>query len=328
MYKIIEKIKNEKIKEVLIVGHIAPDGDAIGSSVAMARFLNKLGKKAYIFLKDIPETFKFLLENLDILNELEVQDKLSEIDQIIFLDAAISYKFPNLEMLLSNNIDKICIDHHLRKGEFIDDMYVEETSPSTTQILYKIFSRISETLIDKEIMQAIITGLITDTGGFKYYSTNAESFEIAKIAYLKGVDIAEIFEKIDGEISISQLEIENLAVSKTKYYSNNKIASTIIYKEELEACNVKFGEVERIAAILRNIKGVELVIFGREIENGYKLDIRRTSKCNINLNKIANKYGCSGHEAAIGIIIKSPTEPITVWIERVLKDIQIELGLI
>lgn len=325
MENIVSKLKNENMRKILVVGHISPDGDAIGSSVGIAKFLKNIGKEAYVYLEDIPETFNFLLTNVTVLNSDEMLKKISEINQIIFVDGGEASRFPNVDILLSSNAEKICIDHHVRCGQFVDNMYVEEDSPSATQIIYKILKQVSKDALDTKVMQALITGLITDTGGFKYSSTNADSFTFAKNAYLKGVDIAEIFEKIEGEIPISQLKIENIALGKIKYSNNGKIASTIITLEEEKACNTKVGETERIVAQVRNIQGVEVAIFVREIEGGYKISLRKTSKCKVKLNEIAKIYGGGGHVSASGITIKNPEQSIDELLENIINDIQKKL---
>lgn len=305
--KILEVLK--AAKNIAILAHELPDGDAVGSVLATYLALEQLNIKADAIMPTYPHMFK----NLNKIEKLiDVQDKTYDV--VIILDCASAIRVSNQEILENAKIT-INIDHHATNTEFATYNVVDRKGPACCLTLVDVFKDWNVT-IDKNIGEALSTGIITDTNGFKLNNISKTHRFIADMIDI-GVDIDELYFKILTMNTKAQFELQKLAQERLEFYHNNQIAFTYINKEDDERLGTSTGDHEGIIDFGKNIEGVEVSIFYRYQDDKYRVSLR--SNNNINVSEIAVLFGGGGHTKAAGF---TTTLPLEVSKKQVLEEIE------
>lgn len=307
--KAINLINNNN--KFAIFTHESPDGDAIGSSLALYLGLKSLNKDVEIITDEYPASFNFLYG----INNIVSKGK-KDYDVTIALDCAEEKRIYDPTSAFRKSLHTISIDHHESNTFFAECNYVEDKSPATCKTLVKIFKKINIT-ITKEIGEALMMGIITDSGGFRYDTVDDETFEIAAEMLDLGVNISKIYRDTFDLQTKPQFALSQIATSRLKFINEDKIAITYITLEDIKKTNAKTGDHEGIVNIGRNVEGVMVSIFLREIEKGiHKVSLRSNSD-KINVSEIAKVFNGGGHSKAAGCIIQGP---ISKAIEDLIKE--------
>lgn len=295
------EIKNAE--NIVIMAHEAPDGDAIGSCLAMCLALKAMGKNATVLMKDFPENFLFLpgIENIKEESELE------KYDMAIVLDC------PNIKRVVADFIPyfesakvKVEIDHHNKNDMFGDYNVVNHVSPATCQILVSSFEYMGIE-ITKEIGTCLLAGIITDTNGFRNSNITTESFEFASWALEKGIHLSQVYKDSMLTMSRSKFEAQKLAMQRLEFFEDGKITFTYTSKADDNEIGVKAGEHDGIVEIGKMIEGVEVSIFMYEKKDkGYKVSLRSNEY--VNVSEVCLTFGGGGHIKAAGATLYMPFE--------------------
>lgn len=305
---IIEVInKSEKIG---VFTHVSPDGDAIGSSMALYLGLKQLKKDVEIITDKYSRCFKFL-PNIDEI-KLNGADKY---DLAIALDCATLGRLYDPKGSFLNSHNTISIDHHSSNTYFANFNYVEDNSPAAAKTLIKILKRLNVS-INLDVGTCLMAGIITDSGGFRYNTVDDETFEFAAQMLDVGVNISDIYYRTFDVKTKSQFELSSIATSRLKFYSKDRIALTYVTRKDLDKVNAQVGDHEGIVNVGRNIEGVEVSIFLREDEDGtYKVSLR--SNDYVNVSDVAEAFSGGGHDRAAGCTIDLPLD---VAIKKLVKE--------
>lgn len=294
----LDKIINiiNRAKRVGIFTHEAPDGDAVCSSLALYMGLRGLNKEVDVITDRYSDSFCFL----SCLDKIKKEGS-GDYDVCIALDCA------NKERLydVNGSFDKagvtISIDHHASNTFYASYNYVEDRSPAVCKTLVKILKRLSIN-ITKEIGEALMTGIITDTGGFRYETVDDETFEFAAQMLDLGVNISQIYLKTFDMQTKAQFKLTSIATSRLEFLSKGRIAITYITMEDIKKTKAKAGDHEGIVNVGRNVDGVEVSIFLREDKDCFRVSFRSNTK--VDVAEIAKVFGGGGHSKAAGCIIK------------------------
>ncbi len=298
--EILKEIKNAET--FVILAHESPDGDAIGSSLAMCLALQNMGKTAEVVMKEYPANFKFLpgVENI------KTEGSLEEYDMAIVVDCPDLKRVNSIyHKYFENAKVKVEFDHHGKNAMFGDYNIVDQVSPACAQILVSSFQYL-QIEITKDIATCLLTGIITDTGGFKNSGITAETFEFAAWALTKGVNVSKIYRQSMMIITKSKFEIQKIAMDRLEFFADGKIAFTYITKEDDSKVDMQAGDHDGIVEIGRNIKGVEISIFLYEKEKGFKVSLR--SNDYVDVSEICMIFGGGGHIKAAGATINMNLE--------------------
>lgn len=306
--KVIEESKN-----ILVLGHKSPDGDAVGSALAMYLALLQLDKEADVMLIDYSEMFKFLPGASKI---KETSNK--EYDLVITLDCATLNRVEQSQDFFSKAKHTINIDHHPTNEGFAEYNYVDRGGPATCQALYKFFLD-EGIIIDKKIGECLIAGIITDTSGFKNNTTNSITFDIASHLYKLGVNISKTYINAMGTKTKPQFALTNLATSRLEFFCEGRVAFTYIKLADEKKVSAKTGDHEGIVDVGRTIEGVDVSIFLHECLEGFKVSLRSNSKYDV--SKVALKLGGGGHKQAAGCLIAKPLEEAKKILLKEIKEI-------
>ena len=309
--EILEEIK--KADKIVILTHETPDGDAIGSSLGLKIALEKLGKNADLIMTSFARTFKFLPK----VNEIKNNSEIEQYDLAISLDCASFKRLDNREYFEKAK-KTIVIDHHGSNNMYGDINYVNPVAPACSEILLAILSYY-EIDIDDKIGTCLMTGIITDTGGFQYQTTNADTFEYAAEMLRRGVDIAEICKKTLQTKTKANFELQKRVMDRMELLENGKVAFSYINKKDMEEVRAEEGDHEGLVNIGRNIEGVEVSIFIRQNdeENAYKASLRSGNY--VNVSDVCLMFGGGGHPRAAGALIQGDVEQVK---EKILKEVR------
>ncbi len=311
---IIERLKRENGK-ILIFTHENPDGDGIGSMLALCSFLRKKGKNVTCAMKDpLPHIYDFL-PNASEIKKLPLDE---EFDLAVLVDAAGSFRAGT--DIKAKEI--IRIDHHIGGNvESIYD-YVDPYAPSTTTVLGRILRQWDEEAIDKDIAMCLYAGLLTDTGSFRYNNVNKETFNFAEFLVSKGVDPNYMSSMIFERNKPSTILLLKEVLSTLQFHEDGKIASLVVRREFLEKTGAEEEETEGFVNFARGIEGVEVafIMIQKPDMETWRVSLRGKGK--VNVQQIAKRLGGGGHKDAAGCRVKGKEEEVK---ERILREIKREL---
>lgn len=304
----------EKAESIVILTHESPDGDAIGSSLAMKLALENIGKKPDVIIPEFPEVFNFLPGTKDVKQESDI----AQYDLAISVDCATSKRIAG-EEYFENAKRTVVIDHHGSNNMFGDLNFVNPVSPACCEILAGIFDNYNIN-IDKQIGSCLLTGIITDTGGFKYPATTAETFEFTADLLRKGVNVSDIYKRVLQTVTRAHFELSKRVFDRMEILEDGKITFTYINKDDEEEVGAKPGDHEGLVEIGRNLEGVEVSIFIRQTDSPkeeYKVSMRSTG--DINVSDVCLMFGGGGHPRAAGAKITGTVEEVK---QKLLKELK------
>lgn len=309
---IIEKIK--QAEKIVILTHETPDGDAIGSTLAMKMALKQLGKEADVIIREYPRVFDFLPGRNDIKSDTDTEK----------YDLAISLDCADFKRLVGNEYfekakQTIVIDHHGTNKMYGDFNFVNPVAPACCQILIGMFEYF-DIKIDKELGTCILTGIITDTGGFRYSGVTPETFEFTADLLAKGVNVSDIYKRVLETKTKPNFELMKRTIDRMEFLENGKVTFTYITNQDLKEVNAGIGDHEGLVEIGRDIEGVEVSIFIRQKdqeENAYKVSMRSNEY--VNVSDVCFRFGGGGHEKAAGALIQGDIEQVK---QKILNEVR------
>ena len=309
----------------IITTHRGPDGDAMGSSMAMYNLLFNLKKDVNVIIPNSFPNFLSWLPNIkNVINHEENNSDTSnifrEVDVIIMLDFNDLSRIENLESYVTNsNAKKILIDHHQDPDLSICDLsFCDTTYSSTCELLYMILNQAKFNLT-KNIADCLYTGILTDTGSFKFSCTTKNTHISVGDLISKGVNATEINNLIYNNYSHDRIKLlGHCLINKLKIY-NNSSAIISLSEDELKKFNFKKGDTEGIINYALSIKEVIFAVFIVEKDNIVKLSFR--SLGNINVQEISKRYfGGGGHFNAAGAKSDLSLDKTIKKVENIIKN--------
>ena len=311
---ILEEIN--KAGSIVILTHENPDGDAIGSSLAMFHALKAYGKNVEVIIPDYSKTFEFLPGT----NEIKKEGTLNNYDLAISLDCASIKMLNGFAKYFENAKCRVVIDHHGTNNMYGDFNFVNPDAPACAQILIVILNYFKME-ITKEIGTCILAGIITDTGGFKYTGVTAETFEFVAWLLNRGVNVSSVYRKVLQVKTKANFELHRIASDRLEFLEDGKIAFTYITREDEEKVQAKTGDHEGIVDIGRDVEGVEVSIFVRETKTkGLKISLRSSEY--VNVSDIALLFGGGGHPRAAGCNMQTSINQAK---ERIINEVRAHL---
>ncbi len=305
--KVIDVIKFSE--RIVITTHKIPDGDALGSEIALYHYIKGLNKSVTIINHSrTPINLGFIENNLVTVyedNEDENLDKIKKADLLILTDTN-RYERAGIsgEMFMESSSRKICIDHHMDLNRKLFNLILsDEDSPSTCQIIYEMLKQDKDFKFTEEISSALYLGIMTDTGGFRYPRTDKKTFLAAAELVDNGADPVELYDRIYSNETLDKLKLKSVFVSNIKLSYEGRVSIGTLMQSDIEGSGVNESDLEGFTTILMEIKGVKVGIKILELKNGFKLSFR--SKDNgIKMNLLAEEFGGGGHIQASGATVR------------------------
>lgn len=297
----LKKLMNDAIQminkynNIYICSHVQPDGDNIGSTLALAMAIKKLKKNVSIIkVDDIPSDYIFL-PHIDMFEEQEYNDS---VDLFISLDSSDLIRLGAGKKFALKAKNIINIDHHITNENFGDINIVSPSSGSTGEIIYR-FIKDMKVDIDKDMATCLYTAISTDTGRFMYSNTTYETHLIASELLKIGIDINNININLYQSRTIERTRLFLEALNNLELISENRIALVAVTQDMLQNCNAKMEDTEGIVSFIRNIDSIEVACMLKEMsKEEVKVSLR--SKKHVDVSKISIKFGGGGHAKAAG----------------------------
>lgn len=300
LHEIISEIKS--CSKIGISFHTSPDGDSIGSSLALMMALRILNKNAYILSKEeVPENLNFLPCS----NEIDgMHDKIQEgTDLVIIVDCG-NIKRVNADLSIEKrNYKLINIDHHVTNEMYGDLNFIDIKAAAAAELIYQIIVELGITL-NKSIAECIYTAIITDTGSFKHSSTSPTTHLIAANLISTGINFSLIHRIVFENIKYQKLKLYGLVFNTMKLV-DDKICILKITSAMIDENGNDNSDTSDIISLGLQIDTVEVAILLKEKNDGVKISLR--SKEIVDVRKIAEKFGGGGHVRASGGYIENIT---------------------
>jgi phosphoesterase RecJ-like protein len=290
-------------KRILISGHLSPDGDSLGSMIALAKLLKNAGHDA-VATADINALGKpgFLEGVSDILPVRKL--KRQRFDLFIAVDCGAFDRMPPEVRPVAEKLPTICIDHHVTNTAFGDVAIVDHTASSTGELIWR-FAKWNEWKLDRAIAEALWVAMITDSGRFAYDSTSPRTLRAAGDILKYGVRTAFINDIIYGTFSTKAIELKRIAWRSLHIWKNRKVAEVTLTRDDFRSVRGTKADAEDIIEIPRSVARNEIALFFYQIP-----DRTKETRCSIrtrgdwDATLLAAKFGGGGHIIAAGCTIK------------------------
>ncbi len=306
---LIHKVQKEidKVDKIVIVVHVGPDGDAMGSALGLWHYLMTIEKEPVVIVPTgFPDFYKWMpgIECVLIYEDSkEVSDKIIENAELIFaLDFNVTNRLDRMEdVIINSKAPKILVDHHMHPGNFAQVVVSYPEIASTSELIFRLICRMGDfAKINLACAECIYTGMMTDTGGFTYNSNKYEIYIIISELIKLGVDKDYIYGKVYNTYSADRLRLMGYALyEKMKVYPEYKAALITLTSEEMKKFNYKNGDSEGLVNMPLSIDGVIFSVFMREETDKIKISLR--SQGTFPANKVsADLFNGGGHLNAAG----------------------------
>jgi phosphoesterase RecJ-like protein len=302
---IVQAIQNAE--RIVITSHRSPDGDSIGSSLGLLRFIKALGKTADVCHPDPCPDFIEWTKKGDIIIDFEgsqelVTQKLNDADLIFSLDYNATHRLGNDmgDVLAASSAKKIMIDHHLDPDDYADITVSEPSISSTAELIYELIDASgNKGLLHSEMAEPIYLGIMTDTGSFRYSSVTARTHEVAAELIKSGLDHTVVHESTFDGNRIDKLKLRGYAIAeKLEVVTEYGVAILSLTEAELEKFNYIKGDTEGLVNIALSVQGVKTAVFFVESKGRVKISFRSKG---LPVNVLANEnFDGGGHKFAAG----------------------------
>lgn len=323
-FKEINNLIN-KSNNICTISHIRPDGDAIGSQLAISYYLEEIGKKVIPINQDgAPEYLDFLESGDYLKDDKYLKNNFSDIDLIICVDIS---EFDRVGDKVKNIIDEkladvpiINFDHHISNPGFGKLNYIEEESSSAAEIIYLFLSSLNKNL-SKKINEAIYVGILTDTGSFRFSRTTSRVFNIAEKITSSGVDISKIASLIYDRQPLRKIKLQGKLISELNLALNNKIAYFLLDLNTKKELNIISQDTEGLIAVVRSIIGVVGAIFFDQVdENTVRISMRSKDLNKLDVCEVCTVFGGGGHSLASGLTFKGSLKEAEKEVIKVISE--------
>jgi len=300
----------EQRRHFLVTSHARPDGDAIGSTLALAQILRKMGKSAQVVLGDsVPVIYKPLPMAETIVHASHVNGNY---------DAAIILECDSIQrtrLLGLEHCFLINIDHHVSSKPFAHVNWIDPSAVATAELVFRL-AKAARVKLTPEIATCLYTAVLTDTGAFCYAPTNACTFELAKYLVEHGADPGKIAQNVYFSSPTSKMRLLGAALSRLQ--RDGAVTWMSVTRQDMERCGALDEDCEGLVNYALGIAGVEVAVFFREVA-GDRIRVSIRSKGAVNVAEIAEEFGGGGHECAGGF---STAGPVQAAAELVLAELR------
>lgn len=290
-----------KCRNAYILTHQSPDGDTISSAYGLYHILRRLGKRSKVLCSDeIPSRYSFLKE--------KYTDEDFEPEYIISVDVADRQLLGSLDELYGDRVN-LCIDHHISNTGYAENVYLCAGAAANCENIYRISIELFGDC-DDDTAECIYTGIVTDSGCFRYSCTNADTHRIAsELMQNNKINYAWITRQMIEIKSKGRIELEYEIFKRAEYFLDDTCAVICVTLDLMNELGVKSQELEGIAGIMLQVEGVKAAVTMKEKEGGFfKISMR--SPDDVNVSEICKTFGGGGHVNAAGCKIYGSAEDV------------------
>lgn len=313
----------KKYNNFLITVHTSPEGDALGAQLGFYNLIKKLGKSATMINEDkLPYGYEFLPQNKLILS-LDKKSKNTQFDCLAVLDCADLKRTGDVHKLNIDNKPVLNIDHHISNQNFGDANWVDSGASSCSEMIYKLYKKLRLPL-DKDTALVLYTGIMTDTGSFRYSNTSSFTFKVVSELAKFGVNVPQVYNNTYGNVPVEDIKLLLKLLPKIEFYYQNKVAVFQIERKLFKGKKPCVDLADLALSFGRLVKDVEVVaLFKENLGARDQVRVNLRSQGGVDVNKIASFFGGGGHKSAAGCTlageIKKIKKEVLVKIKEALK---------
>jgi len=315
--KAIEKVTQaiKKYNTFLITSHMNPEGDSLGSQLAVAQLLKGMGKEFAIVDHDkVPGHYRFL-PHADLIGQKSCL-KGRRFEAALVLDCPSLARTGSIKSAVKRSGCVINVDHHVSNENFGKVNWVEKNTSSAGEMVYKLYKEMNRR-ITKEAALYLYIAILTDTGSFNYSNTSGATHEIVSELLGYGIEPYDISKRIYGNKTYADIKLLGRALSGLKLVPGGRIAYIVVRKKLFRETGTKSSSCENFISFARSIRGVRVAVFFREdIKKKNVFHVSFRSTMNADVNKIASSFGGGGHKSAAGCTLRGGFEEVK---RKVLK---------
>jgi phosphoesterase RecJ-like protein len=307
MDQIIQQLKNSQY--VLVASHANPDGDAVGSLIAMGRLLDEINKRSVLYNESpIPAVYRFLPGVGRVMRNIDNYDLF---DTAVILDCGGLDRIGSMASTIADIPTIINIDHHVTNTGFGSVSLIDPDACATSEIVYRLMDKLG-TSVDETAAMAIYTGILTDTGSFRFSNTNRAAFEICEKMVSMGVDPYNIAQRVYGTYSLGRIKLLNLALDSIEISKNGKLSMMAVTRGMMEETHTRPEDIDGLINYAKGIEEVKVAVLIQELNANrsasnlvlpYHVSMR--SDGTVDVAAIAASFGGGGHSSAAGFSIKT-----------------------
>lgn len=324
MDRIIGHLKNSK--EAFLATHTNPDGDAIGSLLALGGALQRLGCGTLLYdASPVPAVYQFLPSVERVVRELPPEE--CRFDLAVVLDCGNVRRIGEDALQRIDGIPTIInIDHHITNTGFGTLQAVDSSACATSEIIYRLIRKL-EVPIDPAMATAIYTGILTDTGSFRFSNTNRAAFEICEKMIAAGADPYHVAQHVYGTYSLGRIKLLNLALDSIEISKNGKMSMMSLTRNMLRETGTQPEDIDGLINYARRIQDVRVAVLIQELENGvessgsrHRYHVSLRSDGTVDVSRIAAAYGGGGHSSAAGFSTEQPFSELKSHLLHLAKE--------
>ena len=323
MNQIINLLKNSN--HILIASHANPDGDAIGALIALGVSLDALNNKTTLYNESpIPAIYRFLPTVDRIVRHIDDQNLF---DTAVILDCGDLERIGNALSTISRIPHIINIDHHVTNTRFGEFNLIDPSACATSEIVYRLIRRM-EAAINLATATSIYTGILTDTGSFRFSNTNKAAFDICAEMVALGVEPYSIAQLVYGTYSLGRIKLLNLALDSIEISKNRKLSMMVVTQEMLNETGTKPEDIDGFINYAKGIEDVQVAVLIQELFNDKKevqshehFHVSLRSNGTVNVAEIASTFGGGGHSNAAGFSIESTLAHLKSRVDKLAETL-------
>jgi len=321
MNQIIQQLKNSRT--VLLASHENPDGDAIGSLLALGLSLESLNKKTTLYNPSpIPAVYRFLPSVKRVVKHLRKGDAF---DTAVILDCGDIERIGNGAAIVGHVPVTINVDHHITNTGFGTYQLIDTGACATAEIVYRLIMALGAP-VNRDIADSIYTGILTDTGSFRFSNTNQAAFAICEEMIARGADPYQIAQHVYGKYSLGRIKLLNLALDSIEISRNGRLSLMTVTKDMLVETGTQPEDADGLINYARRIEAVAVAVLIQEHasnrsslkKNQFHVSLR--SDGTVDVARIAASFGGGGHASASGFSIQAPLADIKDRIFRLAEE--------
>lgn len=322
MQKAFETFKDfiKQSNSFVLTTHINPDGDGLGSELALWTSLTSIGKRVQIINHSpLPPTYKFL-DHHNVVEQFTGSSHgeiLRHADVIVVLDTNQSSRLASLQdPILASKAKKVVVDHHLDTEQFADLSIIDDSSAATGEILYRFLTFLQGPALSPEIADSLYVAIMTDTGSFRFPKTDSELHRIIAHLIDSGADPVSLYQKVYEQGPPNRLHLYGKTLANLEVTEDGTVALLTVTQQMFRETGTDENDTETFITSTLAIKGVQIGLMFTELKDGVKISFR--SRGEIRINELAKEFGGNGHKNAAGARVTGM--PLGFVIKQVLEQ--------
>jgi phosphoesterase RecJ-like protein len=308
----------EKHRRIMVTSHVNPDGDSISSQLALASVLKTLGKRVSIINQDpVPERYRFLPGWESISSQMGTPD----VTAVCVVDCANPQRLGQAaELITPATMELIVIDHHVSNDGFGHIQYIDPEASSTCELVYRISQKLGVKLTAEQAT-VLLSGIMTDSGGFRYSNTSPATLRSVALLMESGAELAWISEQLYFQQPLRHLKVLGRLFSDLKTAANGKVSWVALTQEIARKHGFDINDSEEFVSHVLSVKGAEVGLLFKEQGNGI-VRVSFRSKGRVDVNRLAALFGGGGHIQAAGARVPGSIDEVT---KKVVQTVEREI---